>query len=478
VTRITVIVCTLALSGCHVANRLYNPASPKAKGGGHRSIVRIAIPTPQEVQRRRAAVRHPEGIAIDTVDPDCDPGRSVCMAFVEFDERGELWDRVQQDEALHLIERARAAGHASGQPPIIVTFTHGWKNNAADGKVPNHNVVGFETILQDLHDGTFKDHPVVGVYLGWRGELIPEFWPVRRQFSYFNREAAAIRIPGASMTDLLTRIMIEGHRDDPDAQVLMIGHSFGGLVLERALTQAMTDYARRQQKGAADSADGARADLVVFVNSAAAATEGKQMLNLLKDFCYEADRATVCAAPGAGETAQPLFLSISSLGDAATRFAMPIGHGLSFLGFTLQGSWRDYRDFADAPAPPTVTAQSAFYMSTTAHMPALQSHVFVNAEEPNDLQRCAVDPATKQPKFYGPAFTTVTAETYRVCEKKDRWNDTPYWAMQMPATIVPDHSGIFNVNFVNLLTSVFLNPQVRAPRPQLKPRERAADTPR
>ena len=38
-----------------------------------------------------------------------------------------------------------------------------------------------------------------------------------------------------------------------------------------------------------------------------------------------------------------------------------------------------------------------------------------------------------------------------VCQKPGRTNDTAYWAMQMPATIVPDHGGIFNENFIGLL---------------------------
>ena len=192
--------------------------------------------------------------------------------------------------------------------------------------------------------------------------------------------------------------------------------------------------------------------LVVFVNSAASANEGKQMLNLLKDrACYEPQADTAaCNRPAA--SSRPLFLSISSLGDAATRFAVPIGHGLSFLNFKLNGSWRDYS--ASQAQPPGVTGQSAYYLSTTAHMEALQSHVIVQPQNAADFQRCAVD-ANGSPEYVGLPFSTTTGQTYRICEKDGRWNDTPYWAMQMPATIVPDHSGIFNVNFLKLVQTFF-----------------------
>jgi hypothetical protein len=57
--------------------------------------------------------------------------------------------------------------------------------------------------------------------------------------------------------------------------------------------------------------------------------------------------------------------------------------------------------------------------------------------------------------YFGQPFATTTAHTYRICERRGRWNDTSYWAMQMPATVVPDHSGIFNVNFLTLLHTFF-----------------------
>jgi len=55
----------------------------------------------------------------------------------------------------------------------------------------------------------------------------------------------------------------------------------------------------------------------------------------------------------------------------------------------------------------------------------------------------------------GSPIQLLTAASYRICEKPGRWNDTPYWAMQMPAAVVPDHSGIFNKNFVTLLFKYF-----------------------
>jgi hypothetical protein len=315
----------------------------------------------------------------------------------------------------------------------VITFVHGWKNNANnDPRDKNGNVLGFEGVLEylakDVHPGT----PVVGIYIGWRGDLVSKYWPIRRQFSYFNREQTAIRIPGTSMTSALTRTMVETRAQRRDARMVMVGHSFGALVLERALSQTMGAYVLEAATSPSPqtTSDVPHADLIVFVNSAAAATEGKQMIELLR----RARRGRTAAAGGE----PPLFLSISSLGDAATRFAMPMGHGPSFLGFGHTGSWRTYAD----PDPPSVQKQKDYYLSTTAHMQALQSHLVV---ETKDAAECG------SAKMIIPPFSLRNGITYQVCEKPDRWNDTRYWAMQMPASIVRDHSGIFNLNFFDLL---------------------------
>jgi hypothetical protein len=362
---------------------------------------------------------------------------------------GEMWDPAQLDNALALIKRARSVN----PHPIIVTFTHGWKNNADDDpKHVNGNVFGFEGVLdymQHAPQHRYADSPVVGIYIGWRGNLISKYWPVRQQLSYFNRENTAIRIPGASLTAALTRIMKATHEGGEGPRAIMIGHSFGGLLMERALTQAMTDFVLRGGQGGRGTAS-AWADLVVFVNSAAAASEGKQTLDMLKSLVrkrglrYEvtpvAMQAEARNSPSGSRTAQrPLMLSISSLGDLATRFGLFVGHGPSAISRQMQGGWRTYTQ----PDIPSVPSQRSYYLSTLAHMEVLQSHLIVEDTEQGRSQCGALYSQTP--------VQINTGQKYLICEKPGRWNDTPYWAMQMPATIVPDHGGIFNKNFLALL---------------------------
>jgi hypothetical protein len=418
---------TFALTSClHVPNRVYNPAT----GPADRSVVSVFSDH-------------------DKVDPNCTPSENACMAFLEFDEMGEMWDPAQLQSVLALIKRARSIS----PHPIVVTFTHGWKNNADDDPAHvNGNVFGFEGVLDYLQhqpDHRYADSPIVGIYIGWRGNLISKYWPVRQQLSYFNRENTAIRIPGASLTAALTQIMKATHEGEEGPRVIMIGHSFGGLLMERALTQAMTDYVLRGGQNR-HNVDAAWADLVVFVNSAAAASEGKQTLDMFKSLVRtrslryavtsEAMHAEAAKSPHLSRTSpRPLMLSISSLGDVATRFGLFVGHGPAAINRQMQGGWRTYTQ----PDIPSVPSQRSYYLSTLAHMEVLQSHLIL---EDNDQGRSQC----------GALFTQTpvqisTGQKYLICEKPGRWNDTPYWAMQMPATIVPDHGGIFNKNFLTLL---------------------------
>jgi hypothetical protein len=444
----------LVLTGCYVPNRSYRV---------DHSLIQVP-----ELQKLPAKKPQPDGPACTAQSLTVRP----CLAFLEFDDMGERWSQDSQpvtaDENIsntsELSNAIKIIHAAVRQDPgaVIITFTHGWKHNAKEG---DSNIEGFKQVLNDLHDNRYRNHIVVGIFISWRGELVSPYMPVRRNFTYFNREAAAIRIPGASLTDALIRIAAAAHSAKPDANderplVVFVGHSFGGLVMERALTQATI-----HQVDQADQGDDAQkintyhplADLVVFVNSAAAATEAKETLDL---FASNHFRYGI-----AGEPERPLFLSVSSSADLATRFAMPVGHGLPYLGYKIHGGLRDKdplacynprpgdsmkgQSFFIIPAP----SQGAFYMSTAAHMPILQSHEVVEENDPAKRKECALSnyAGTPTPTLFTYALPD-SGRCFRVQEKANRCNGTPYWMMEIDPSIVPDHGTIFTDRFIAFLS--------------------------
>jgi hypothetical protein len=68
------------------------------------------------------------------------PAPNARIAIVEFDDSGELWSYEQLDYALGAVGLAAADRAAPGA--IVVTYVHGWNNNAshANGADPGGNM--------------------------------------------------------------------------------------------------------------------------------------------------------------------------------------------------------------------------------------------------------------------------------------------------------------------------------------------------
>ena len=116
--------------------------------------------------------------------------RGYRISFVEFDERGDFWDRRQ------LAKAARYIGD-SKKPVLLVTYIHGWHHNAKDRSSATKNpgdVQTFRCLLSELAvSETTKDFAVHGVYLGWRGRLIEG--PLD-YLTFLDRKGAATRVAG------------------------------------------------------------------------------------------------------------------------------------------------------------------------------------------------------------------------------------------------------------------------------------------
>ena len=293
---------------------------------------------------------------------------------------GALFDAGELQAVLKTIDGANAlAGERPGSAPLVVRFVHGWNHNASE---TDSNVAGFKQVLERLWSQYGGRRKVIGVYVGWRGLRVKRSWPLAMQFSFFDREAAAVRIPGASLSSAFAEIALRTH-ENRYAQVVFIGHSFGALLLERslapttanAIVQQMAFTAKEREmaerskeleaeaqsasaggyqaqpaegkleglrtaavadQAAAEMAAAPRADLVIFVNTAAAASESIQLMDLLSrsELRYQPSGAGRSASGdlGSGLADRPLFVSLTSTVDAVTKLAMPIGHGAQYLG--------------------------------------------------------------------------------------------------------------------------------------------------
>lgn len=242
------------------------------------------------------------------------------LAFVEFDDQGQLRDPAQLDRAEKLV--LEEAGGVNGPGAVVVVFVHGWRHNAS---VCDENVVCFREVLTGLDNlerlqaaaSGYEPRRIVGIYLGWRG--LTAKMPGPREMTFYKRKAAAHRIGEGQALDVFLRL--EGVRDHLNAdakrsRLVIVGHSFGGALVYSALSSL---FEERLANAEPDTAVEGVGDLVVLINPA-----------------FEAARYTpiheMSSARADLATQQPAALVVvTSETDSATRKFFRLGRKLSTL---------------------------------------------------------------------------------------------------------------------------------------------------
>jgi hypothetical protein len=439
------------LAGCSTAacvpNKIYRPEAP---GHGPKDRQYFAY---EELQGRQFE-------PAETNDKDTYPYR---LGFVEFDDRGELFKRDQLRQVVDEIAKAKAAAKARNTVAVVAVFVHGWKNNASE---KSGNVWGFRQVLAGLSK-SFDKRPVVGVYIGWRGAVLSP--PLLKEFTFFDRQQKSQSVSGGHVVEALIEIVQAAkgvdYAEPPEssAATVLIGHSFGGAVLETALTQTIVGLAVRAH--ATNTAMRWPADLTVFVNEAQEATRSYQLIEALHENLPERDawmpdaqRPQGCAVPAAAQRAgrppdAPAIVSISSTGDTATRFAYKAVQ-------SIQRPFNSLRSYEGTdPNLLGFTRQTPMFINTTAHLKPFQSHVMGRCQCEDATCSACEDPAVEEAKnTCGPVMISHLGPTpvpYVIAEKPGTLNRTPYWVLQMPPAVVPDHSTIFTPTFRDLVVTLF-----------------------
>ena len=379
--------------------------------------------------------------------------RSYQLSFVEFDDHGDFWDRRQLGRA------GEAIGKHKGKPLLLVMYIHGWHNNT-DDRDPSRDVQTFSCLLSQLalSDST-GGVEVHGIYLGWRGRL------VNGQLDYFtfwNRKAAAARIAGTPMTETIFELIRQARKYHPGkAKCVLVGHSFGALVLEKAMAQAMTGNILAQDAQSRGAQFNAPADLVLLVNSAAESIYAKEMRDMFERI---QNRGDVNAN-------QPLMISITSESDSATSSWFRIGTFFPNMFAHRQYHWGTRFDRASDEVD-----QNDYLTTTPGHNTRLFSHEVVatsapaDAPSPEKIARgekptnlCSEsNPAFEENLSHprGPVFATgEAADPYHFqwwkLEKFGPDATTPYWIMHVPRRIIDGHGPIFTPQGRAMMAALF-----------------------
>lgn len=348
------------------------------------------------------------------------------LALLEITDAGDFHDVVSVTKIMSRIGRESREADA-----LIVTFVHGWNHNASDR---DDNLVEFEALLAQLaqreaRDRGEKARRVIGVYIGWRGSSIgstplwvPTFW---------SRKAVAEDIGHSAVTVFATlnEIWTEGSKlcrqggKPSDTRMLTIGHSFGGLIVSRAVLPLLS-------KGVAEArGDGKQfrgfGDLVVLINPAIEASAFLGLRSLLRE--YPSTR-----------TKYPNLLVVTSDADWATRYAFPAGRLLTVWDRSVP-AWNDWR----------------LMLETIGHIDEFRTH---------DLSARPIGPRSNQAR--SPLLVDRTSRTEWLSTGY-RYSDTPFWLVKTDESVVRHHSDFSDTlrGFVGTLFSDIASGAAAAPLP-------------
>src|SRR5262245_14982559 len=164
------------------------------------------------------------------------------LAIVEFDDQGMCFDRPTAIDGLTALLR-----EYQSKNPIIVVFIHGWKHNAENDDA---NLRAFRSLLSHTAAANDPPRPVLGVYLSWRGlsRYGNWFW---LQSSFWSRQKAAQRIAQGTPREVLG--LLKAFRNGPpggkpQATLVIVGHSFGGLIVYTAIAQSLIEAAASRER--------------------------------------------------------------------------------------------------------------------------------------------------------------------------------------------------------------------------------------
>jgi hypothetical protein len=356
---------------------------------------------------------------------------AVPVYAIEFDDQGMMWDAKQLRSALGAID---AFG---SQHIIVITFIHGWKHNA---KPDDSNLVAFTTELKKrasleqywAEKMNVPPRPLLGVYVGWRGQSLHLDPWITENLTFWSRKEAGLRVGSTSLTEAIFGIAKVTKDHNPSSQVVFVGHSFGGAVLERALAQAFVGILNRPAPADGSSEQfQSPVDLAVVVNPASSALQTRQLIDtLMRREVYVRKRQGTGHELGSDDPfGPPVLISITASNDWATGWAFPIGQ--------YPITWtKAFTSLKEGPG------ERELFTHTGGHTPFLYSHslVPVSANQTGPLVFHTKEGADGQ--------------AYALVRRQDAWNRSPYWVMEAPPDVIDGHNGIFTDAFGNLLETI------------------------
>ena len=303
------------------------------------------------------------------------------LSFVEFDDQGWFYNPRQADELYKLLQEEGEKGEL-----LLFVYVHGWQHNA---NFCDDNVCCFRDLMREMHEmeatvynpNPMKRRRVIGIYLGWRGRSIEG--EMLQWATFWSRKNAATKVALGSAREVLSHLRVfyddryraSLSKNKPPwemTRLITMGHSFGGLLVYNAVSQALVNSAVRAQANGGNLYD-RFGDLVVLVNPAFEGTR------------YEVLHAAAAGIPKNESTkvknaAPPISMIFTAINDTATGKAFPLGRHIS----QLFDSYSDSPKEENVRAPHSKPEEREANLNTVGHVSRYQTHKLAFSKEDKD----------------------------------------------------------------------------------------------
>ena len=397
--------------------------------------------------------------------------REYKLAAIEFGELGSYADdsKGELDNTIQLLKNT--------ERPLLVVYIHGWLNNATSGDVGNFK--GFLSRLSQSKQVRIHHYNVFGVYFAWPGKSLDI--PYLQYLTFWNRKQAAERI--ASNGDCLDAIeqLSKMARLHENNYVFLIGHSFGGLILERTVEHTMRTLQGQKVKPPWD--------LAVMLNPASDSVLTRQLVGDL-DHLYNYYPTPIPGNPlhwgghfvakSGGDPiaeSEPTVVELQSENDTATGTVFPIG---SKTGVIVNGHWA-WNQVA-VPRTGKFVSERDFYLSTPGNDSYLVNYEIVRSQGTFSADSDAFDYNLENNPVGGIFFTSAPKDSQTAAEagkhsrpsasapktQPQAWQiqfvgdhdkytgvHVPFWIVRVPSDIIDNHGGIWSDNNMALMAAIF-----------------------
>jgi hypothetical protein len=319
--------------------------------------------------------------------------RDYDLLFVEFSDQGlqyplETFGESAAYQINHALTRLEQLIAQPGNGLSLVVYVHGWKHNSWSD---DEDVREFRSQLAAAAAFEAARPPqerlrVVGIYVGWRGlsSMIQPF----RELSFWTRKTAALHVALGSSRELFARLRSfrcrhasvsatgdcepssrEGGRQ---VRMVMMGHSFGGLILfnaiSGAITERLTTSTGRDERTLPPWSYG---DMVVLINPAFEATRYAPLHRIATADRHDAYQS-------------PLFLAVTTEADLATRVFFPLGR---YLNAVFQRHASDEERLGNRRTPGHMAAYITHTLTRVAEEPCSGWHDPVAVQGPDRTEQ-------------------------------------------------------------------------------------------